>query len=121
MLYFGQLYSSCLKDAGQTEVYVHISRLQEKILAACNHGKEVVIVFNKDIGEALSIACNTESDMHQLPKDAQITFPMSTVFQGNLKKKHTHRNQDESVLPILNTLISFKLTGPYVTKQSEAN
>ena len=66
--------------------------LQEKILAACNHGKEVVIVFNKDIGEALNIACNTESDMHQLPKDAQITVPMSTVSKGIKKQKQKNNN-----------------------------
>ena len=57
---------------GRTEVYVGTSRLREKILAAgsdlvsTHHGKEVVLVFNKDIGEALNIACNTESDMLQL-------------------------------------------------------
>ena len=68
---FGQLYSSRLKDVGQTEVYVHTSRLREKFLAAGSdlvstyRGKEVVLVFNKDTGEALNIACNTESDMLQ--------------------------------------------------------
>ena len=72
MPYFGQLYSSRLKDAGRTDVYVHTSRLREKIIAAGSHlvstyrGKEVVLVFNKDTGEALNIACNTESDMLQL-------------------------------------------------------
>jgi len=72
MPYFGQLYSSRLKDAGQTEVYVHTSRLCEKILAAGSElisthcGKEVVLVFDKNTGEALNIACDTESDMLQL-------------------------------------------------------
>ena len=68
MPYFGQLYSSRLKDVGRTEVYVHTSRLHEKILAAgsdSRRGKEVVLEFNKDTGEALNIACNTESDMLQ--------------------------------------------------------
>ena len=70
MPYFGQLYYFRLKDAGRTDVYV--SRLREKILAAgsdlvsTHHGKEVVLVFNKDTREAFSIACNTESDMLQL-------------------------------------------------------
>ena len=41
-------------DAGGTEVYVHTSRLREKILAAgfdlvsTHRGKEVVLVFNKE-------------------------------------------------------------------------
>ena len=71
MPYFGQLYSSHLKDVGRTEVYVHTSRLREKILAAGSdlvlkhRGKEVVLVFNEDIGEVLNIACNTESDILQ--------------------------------------------------------
>ena len=57
---------------GRTEVYVHTSRLHEKILAAgsdlvsIHRGKELVFVFNKDTGEALNIACNTESDNDML-------------------------------------------------------
>ena len=68
MPYFGRLYSSRLKDAGRTDVYVHTSKLREKILAAgsdfilTHRGKEVVLVFNKDTGQALNIA----SDMLQL-------------------------------------------------------
>ena len=51
---------------------MHTSRLRDKILAAgsdffsTHRGKEVVLVFNKDTGEALNIACNTESDKLQL-------------------------------------------------------
>ena len=52
---------------------MHSSKLREKkkIVAAgsdlvsIHRGKEVVLVFNKDTGEALNIACNTESDMLQ--------------------------------------------------------
>ena len=71
MPYFGQLYSSHLKDVGRTEVYVHTSRLREKILAAgsdlvsIHRGKEVILVFDKDTGEVLNIARNTESDLLQ--------------------------------------------------------
>ena len=71
MPYFGQLYSSRLKGVNRTEVYVHTSRLREKFLAAGSdlgsphRGKEVVLVFNKDTGEALNIECNTESDILQ--------------------------------------------------------
>ena len=72
MPYFGQLYYSRLKDAGRTDVYVHTSSLREKILVAgsdlvsTHHGKEVVLVFNKDTREAFNTACNTQSDMLQL-------------------------------------------------------
>ena len=72
MPYFGQLYYSRLKNAGRTDVYVHTSKLREKILAAgsdlvsTHRGKEVVPVFNKDTGEAFNTACDTESDMLQL-------------------------------------------------------
>ena len=71
MPYFGQLYSYHPKDVGQTEVYVQTVRLREKFLVAGSDlvsthcGKEVVLVFNKDSGEALNIACNTESDLLQ--------------------------------------------------------
>ena len=71
MPYFGQLYSSRLKDVGRTEFYEHTSRLREKILAAgsdlvsTHRGKEVVLVFSRETGKALNIACNTDSDMLQ--------------------------------------------------------
>ena len=116
MPYFGQLYSSRLKDAGRTEVYVHTSRLHEKILAArsdlvsTHRGKEVVLVLNKDTGEALNIACNTESDQLQL-------FLCRKCSKGNLKKK----KKNGSVPPVLKTLICFILTGLYVTKQLEVS
>ena len=51
---------------------MHTSRLCEKILTAgselisTHRGKEVVLVFDKNTGEALNIACDTESDMLQL-------------------------------------------------------
>ena len=51
--YFGQLYYSRLKDARRTDVYVHTSKLRERILAAgsdlvsTHHGKEAVLVFNR--------------------------------------------------------------------------
>ena len=51
---------------------MHTSRLRDKILAAgsdffsTHRGKEVVLVFSKDTGEALNTACDTESDMLQL-------------------------------------------------------
>ena len=55
--------TSCIlsNDAGRIEVYMHTSRLREKILAAgpdlvsTHRGKEVVLVFNKDTGEAVNI------------------------------------------------------------------
>ena len=79
MPYFDQLHSSLPKDAGRTDLYVHSSRLREKILAAgrdivsTHRGKEVVLEFAKDVEEAMNIACNTESDMLQLSKAAQTT------------------------------------------------
>ena len=86
MPYLGLLYFSHLKDARRTEVYVHTSRLREKILAAgsdlvsTHRGKEVVLVFSKDTGEALNITCNAESDMLQL-------FWCRKCSKGNLKQR----------------------------------
>ena len=125
MSVFGQLYSSRPKDAGRTEAQdVHTPRLREKILAAGSdqQGQDDLIVarrwflFNKDIDEALNIACNIESDMLQLSKAAQITVLM---FQGKFKYIYTKIYQNESVAPVWKTLIIFILTGPHVTKQSE--
>ena len=64
--------SHCEDFGGQTEcASLQHAVLCEKILAAgsdlvsTHRGKEVVLVFNKDTGEALNIACNTESDVLQ--------------------------------------------------------
>ena len=49
----------------------HVFVASKMILVAAasdttHRGKEVVLLFNKDTGEALNIACNTESDvLHQ--------------------------------------------------------
>ena len=105
MPFFGQLCSSCLKEARRTEVYVHTSRLHEKILAArsdlvsTHRGKEVVLVLNKDPGEALNIACNTESvksrsyhcsDVESAPREIKnnSSWISSTNFK-NINKFHT--------------------------------
>ena len=51
------------------------------------------------------------------------TVLMSKVFKGKFlkKKKKKKKNHWYPVPPILKTLVSFILTGPYVTKQLEAN
>ena len=89
---FGQLRSSRLKNVGQTDVYVYGSRLREKILAAAGPdlvsircGK-VVLVLDKDTGEAVNTACNTESNMLQ-PSKAQITVPMSKSVPREIQRK----------------------------------
>ena len=115
MPYFGQLYSSRLKDVGRTEVYVHTSRLREKILAAGfdlvwthhSRGKELVLVFNKDTGEGLNIACKN-----------LICFNCSDV--ESVLREIKQKINGGSVPPILKTLISFILTGTYATTQSKA-
>ena len=83
MPYFGQLYSSRLKDAERAEVYAHASRLREKILAAgsdlvsTHRGKEVVIVFNRHRrGLEYCMQCRTYAPI----------VLMSKVFQGKVKK-----------------------------------
>jgi len=87
--------TSCIlsKDAGRIEVYMHTSRLREKILApgpdlvSTHRGKEVVLVFNKDTGEAVNMACNTEYDMFQPSKAVQITVPVSKSFPREIQRK----------------------------------
>ena len=87
--------TSCIlsKDAGRIEVYMHTSRLREEILApgpdlvSTHRGKEVVIVFNKDTGEAVNMACNTEYDMFQPSKAVQITVPVSKSFPREIQRK----------------------------------
>ena len=87
--------TSCIlsKDAGRIEVYMHTSRLREEILApgpdlvSTHRGKEVVLVFNKDTGEAVNMACNTEYDMFQPSKAVQITVPVSKSFPREIQRK----------------------------------
>ena len=60
-------------------------------LVSTHRSKEMVLVFNKDTGEALNIACNTQSDKLQLSKATQITVLMLKVFQGKIKKRKKSR------------------------------
>ena len=60
-------------------------------LISTRRSKEMVLVFNKDTGEALNIACNTQSDKLQLSKATQMTVLMLKVFQGKIKKRKKSR------------------------------
>ena len=62
VLYFGWLYSSRLMDAGRTEVYVHTSRLREKILAAGFDLFFFFFFFSGSPGRPLRLShCNSAS------------------------------------------------------------
>ena len=71
---------------------MHNTRLRDKILAAgsdffsTHRGKEVVLVFNKDTGEALNIACNTESDLLQLFWCGKCSKRNNKIIKQNCKE-----------------------------------
>ena len=63
------LYQTRLKQLGtKTTGRIHSTRLKERILSyfpdmqAIKQGREVLLVFNDDVGDALTKACNCDAD-----------------------------------------------------------
>jgi len=73
-----------LKDLG-FDIKVNSTRLKERLLANCSSlsasrkGKDVLLAFDTDVGDALKKACDSDSDEEViiLAKAAQIIRPYS--------------------------------------------
>lgn len=124
MPYLSRLYSSRLHQLGLKDEKVHSTRLRQKIEAAVpdlkctNQGRDVILLFDKDIGNALKQACTRDSEALELVKAAQIIrkdiFQKRGAFHGRLNDNC----QEESVPASLKALISFILDGPTAIEQS---
>ena len=123
------LYSNRLRQLG-TDITgrVHSTRLKNRILGyfadleAHKQGREIVPVFNKDIGQALKKACeqDADDDAVQLPRPAIILprdmFKMKAVFNNSFHSKCMGRSVPTSRL----TLDGMVLNCPSITELSNS-
>ena len=92
------LYSTRLKQLGtDVDGRIHSTKLKDRILSyfpdmeAHKKGRDVVLIFNADIGSALSKACEHDSDNDavHLARAANIVrrdmFKMKNQFSGSLR------------------------------------
>ena len=124
MAYLSKLYSSRLDQLGFKDEKVHSTRLRQRIEAAVpdlictNQGRDVILLFDKDIGNALKQACTRDSEALVLVKAAQVIrkdiFQKRGAFSGRL----TDNSQEDSVPASLKALISFILDGPTAIERS---
>lgn len=115
-----KMYRSCLERYGAKDIWVHSSRLRDRLLKAvpdlvCSHkGREYILLFQHDIGEAVMKACanDTASDVLQLCKAARIIrkdlHNMHAAFNGTFPENC----QQTAVPSSLTTLVDFILNGP---------
>ena len=92
------------------EVQVNRTRLKERLLQNCphltatKHGREILFVVDRDIGDAVVRACDIDSNIMCLAKAATIVrkhiFENSYVCNGKL-------NRDEQVRSVPNVLLAF--------------
>ena len=123
------LYGKRLNQLG-TEVSgrIHSTKLKDRILAyfpdmeAHKQGRDVVLVSNKDIGSALSKACEQDSDNDAiiLARAAKIVrrdmFKLKNTFSGSF----AHDCQEKSVPVSLLSLVGMVLCGPSIEVQSHS-
>ena len=122
-----KLYSSRLDQLGiKQESRVQSTRLKQRILArfpdmrATKKGRDILLVFDEDIGRALARVCQRDSDsdaMH-LARAAQLVrkhmFDKAKRFDGSFSATC----QEESVPSSLVSLVNMILEGPSIKDQA---
>ena len=126
-----ELYSLRLQQLGVTvtnEKRMHTTRLKQRLLArfpdmlAQSKGRDVLLVFDEDVGYALGKACekDTDNDAVHLARAAQIVrrhmFDPNT-FTGSFKESC----QENSVPHSLLALVSMVMEGPSIKDQIRPN
>ena len=122
-----KLYSSRLDQLGiKQESRIQSTRLKQRILAhfpdmrATKKGRDVLLVFDEDIGHALAKVCqqDSNSDAMHLARAAQIVrihlFDNSKPFDGSFSATC----QEESVPSSLISLVNMILEGPSIKDQA---
>jgi hypothetical protein len=126
----GRLYESRLKEQDPDfSGKINTTRLKERLmnlipdLRAQGQGRDVMLMFNSDIGEAIKIACsnNDDDDAIHLVRAAQILrkdiFTKEYTFDGSLKPGCEKDAVPESVL----ALVRMILRGPSIQHQKQAS
>ena len=119
------LYSTRLQVVGR----VHSTKLKDRILnyfqdmEAHKRGRDVVLIFNEDVGSALNKACEHDSnnDAIHLARAANIVrrdmFKKRNKFNGS----YDANCQEESVPVSLLALVTMVINGPNIKSQSNSS
>jgi len=119
------LYITRLNELGLDQVQVHTTRLKDRILAAIpdlrsqTEGRDILLVYDEDIGTALKQACNDDcdSDALNLAKASNIirrdVIELTQSFNGRFPVDC----QENAVLQSLAALVNMLLTGPNIKDQ----
>ena len=121
------LYKTRLQQLGTTVTgRIHSTKLKDRILSyfpdltAIKQGREVLLVFNNDIGNALGKACayDADNDAVHLARAAAIVrremFKRKNIFNGSFDTECQERSVPVSLL----ALVSMILNGPNIKTQS---
>ena len=122
----GNLYHAQLKQLGATvESRVHTTRLKDRLLSELpdlkphTQGRDTLLTFQEDIGDALKKACDHDRDAMHLMRAAEVVrremFSNKFKFDGSF-----HPNcQKESVPTSLLALMSMILDGANIKHQTQ--
>jgi len=123
------LYANRMEHFGvPLDTRVNTTRLKERLLAqlpglrAQSKGRDVLLAFDEDIGEALGKACelDCDSELVHLARASQIVrrymFEEANSFTGSFKEGC----QQEAVPPVLLSLVNMVLHGPSIKNQFDA-
>lgn len=124
------LYSNRLEQLG-TDVggRIHSTKLKERILAyfpdmqAHKQGRNVILIFNEDIGSALRKACEHDAD-----NDAVILVKAANIVRRDMFEMQNHYSgsfgiscQEKSVPNSLLALVAMVVNGPNIKAQSSSS
>jgi len=120
-----QLYMSRMEQLGfEHDGRVHTTRLNERLPAhfpamhAQHQGRDVLLAFNDDLGDALVKACEMDRDV-----DAVHLARAAKIVRRHIIKGFSGfyaRCQQDAVPPMLLGLVSMILGGPSIKDQSDS-
>ena len=122
-------YINRVKELGGDPGHVHSTRLKEQLLSALpemrahNKGRDVLLVFEKDIGNAVSCALDNNLDTTSSDMAKVASMVRNDIFQNEQAFDGTFLPdcQESSIPSSLKTLISMILDGPNTRDQPVSN
>ena len=124
------LYATRLKQLGtREESRIHSTKLKERLLSyfpdmqAHKQGRNVVLIANHDIGQALRKACHhdADNDAVHLARAAKIVRSDMCKVKQNFDGSFGRTYQKDSVPASLLALVSMVLNGPNIQEQSSSS
>ena len=124
------LYATRLKQLGTNEESrIHSTKLKERLLSyfpdmqAHKQGRNVVLIANHDIGQALRKACHhdADNDAVHLARAAKVVRKDMFKVKQNFDGSFGRTCQEDSVPASLLALVSMVLNGPNIQGQSSSS